>query len=73
VPLSSTKPPTTASYRAGPRGDLALPPGTVLCYPSLRPPPNRSPAPLPAHAGLLSAARRAGPGSHARTLRCRAA
>jgi hypothetical protein len=54
---------------------------TVHCHPalcraapSLRPPHNGSPAHLLAHAGLvLSAARRVGPGSHARTPRCRAA
>jgi hypothetical protein len=36
APLSSTKPTTAASCRAGPRGDLALPPGTVPCCPSLQ-------------------------------------
>jgi hypothetical protein len=62
APLSSTKPTTTASCRAGPRGDLALPPGTVPCCPSLQ--PHLSPRlPLP---GRLSAHTTSTPLSHPR-------
>jgi hypothetical protein len=54
APLSSTKPTTTASCRAGPRRDLALPPGTLRCCPSLQ--PHLSPRlRLPGHLGAHTA------------------